>query len=353
MKKLGVFAFLISFFQIYGQAPTGYYDSATGQGYQLKTQLHNIIKNHTQKPYSSLWQLYNNDSYKDIYYENDQTLLDIYSEVPNGEDPYTYHIPANQNSGASGGEGSSYNREHLIPQSVFGSAMPMVSDAHHILPTDSFVNAQRGNLPFGNVTQTHWTSMNGSKRGSTTMSGYHGNVFEPIDEFKGDIARCFFYFATRYQDQIANWSYPMFDGSTDKVFANNFLEILLQWHLTDPVSDRERAINNRIYAFQNNRNPFVDHPDYVQLIWGDALNIYQNQLEDTIHIYPNPVNNGVLKIDSESLLGKVALYTQEGKMLYRVIVNSNYLEFRNLSKGMYLLVISNNLGRKTYKIIVN
>lgn len=342
-----------SFFTFYGQVPEGYYDSATGQGYELKTQLYHIVKNHTETTYASLWNLYNHNSYKDFYYENDQTLLDIYSEVPNGEDPYNYQIPTNQNSGISGGEGTSYNREHLIPQSIFGSAMPMMSDAHHILPADSHVNAQRGNLPFGNVIQANWVSMNGSKRGSSQMNDYVGNVFEPIDEFKGDVARSFFYFATRYQNLIPNWNYPMFDGSSNKVFKDEFLAILIHWHQIDPVSDRERAINDRIYNLQNNRNPFVDVPDYVDMIWGDELDVNQYQIQSTISIYPNPVNDGVLEIESAMSLKEVALYTKEGKMLYRIDANSNYIKFRNLSKGMYLLKINTYSTRKTYKIIVN
>src|SRR5690606_2788376 len=99
-------------------------------------------------------------------------------------------------------------------------------------------------------------------------AGYSGLVFEPIDEFKGDIARIYFYFATRYQNQISNWSsFQMFDGSSDKVFDDTFLSILLTWHQNDPVSQKEIDRNNDIYDFQNNRNPFVDHPEYVNLIW--------------------------------------------------------------------------------------
>src|SRR5690606_14328501 len=115
-------------------------------------------------------------------------------------------------------------------------------------------------------------TQNGSKLGNNLNSGYSagytGIVFEPIDEFKGDIARIYFYFVTRYQSQVSSWSaYAMFDGSSDKVLEDPFLNILMTWHQNDPVSQKEIDRNNAVFAHQNNRNPFVDHPEYVQLIW--------------------------------------------------------------------------------------
>lgn len=113
-----------------------------------------------------------------------------------------------------------------------------------------------------------YTSQNGSKLGSSSVSGYSGTVFEPVNAFKGDIARMYFYFATRYENTVAGYSYPMFDGSSNKVFTAAFLSTLLAWNAQDPVSAREIARNNAIYARQNNRNPYIDHPEYVNQIWG-------------------------------------------------------------------------------------
>jgi hypothetical protein len=143
----------------------------------------------------------------------------------------------------------------------------MVSDAHFITPTDGKVNGQRSNYPHGPVTTATWTSLNGSKLGSSTTSGYSGPIFEPINEFKGDIARMYFYFATRYENTVAGYSYAMFNGTSNQVFTTAFLNLLITWHNQDPVSSREIARNNAIYAIQNNRNPYIDHPEYVQAIW--------------------------------------------------------------------------------------
>jgi endonuclease I/chitodextrinase len=250
----------------FGQAPTGYYNTATGTGYTLKTQLYNIIKGHTDRGYSGLWTTYSTSD-RDNQYENDNTIMDIYSENPTGADPYTF-IYSTEQCGTYVNEGDCYNREHIIPQSVFGSSAPMVSDAHFIPPTDGKVNGIRSNYPHGKVATATYTSRNGGKLGSSAVSGYTGTVFEPIDAFKGDIARMYFYFATRYENTVAGYSYAMFNGTSNQVFSTAFLNMLLQWHANDPVSAREIARNNAIYARQGNRNPFIDNPNYVNLIWG-------------------------------------------------------------------------------------
>ncbi|MFV8270460.1 endonuclease [Flavobacterium sp. GT2N3] len=248
------------------QIPSGYYTTATGTSYTLKTQLYNIIKGHTDNGYSGLYTIYQTSD-RDYYYENDATILDMYSENPSGTDPYTYSAGSTQRCGTYSVEGDCYNREHIIPQSTFGSAAPMVSDAHFITPTDGKVNGQRSNYPHGPVTSPTWTSKNGSKLGSSTTAGYSGPIFEPINEFKGDIARMYFYFATRYENTVAGYSYAMFNGSSNQVFTTAFLNLLITWHNQDPVSTREIARNNAIYNSQNNRNPYIDHPEYVQSIW--------------------------------------------------------------------------------------
>ncbi|MVO10710.1 T9SS type A sorting domain-containing protein [Flavobacterium sp. TP390] len=267
MKKTNVlfFAFFIAFLS-HAQAPSGYYSSATGSGYTLKTQLYNIIKNHTDRGYSGLWTTYSTSD-RDHQNENDNTIFDLYSEIQNGKDPYNYSYGTNQ-CGTYSGEGSCYNREHMIPQSVFNSSSPMVSDAHFITPTDGYVNGIRSNYPHGKVATASRTTRNGSKLGTSAVSGYTGTVFEPVDAFKGDIARMYFYFATRYENTVSNYNYAMFNRTSNQVFTTAFLNMLLAWHAQDPVSSREIERNNAIYARQGNRNPFIDNPNYVNAIWG-------------------------------------------------------------------------------------
>ncbi len=265
-KQLTLF-FLFVISQTFGQIPAGYYDSAQGlTGYQLKTALSQIIDNHTVYSYNDLYDIYE-DSDTDNYYENDGSVLDIYSEKPNGPDAYEYQHHQNT-CGQYSGEGDCYNREHILPQSIFGSASPMKSDAHFVVPTDGYVNNRRSSYPFGEVNNPTWTSTNGSKLGANSTQGYSGTVFEPIDEFKGDIARMLFYVATRYESEIAGWgSTDMLDGTADHVFSDWFLQILMTWNNQDPVSQREIDRNNAVYNWQHNRNPFIDHPEWVDAIW--------------------------------------------------------------------------------------
>lgn len=268
MKKINtLFALLFAVFS-FGQIPNGYYSSASGSGYTLKTQLYNIIKNHSDRGYSGLWTTYSTSD-RDHQNENDNTIFDLYSENQNGTDPYNFTYGSSQ-CGTYSVEGNCYNREHMIPQSIFNSASPMVSDAHHIPPTDGKVNGIRSNYPHGKVATVITTTRNGSKLGTSAVSGYTGTVFEPVDAFKGDIARMYFYFATRYENSVGNYLYPMFNRTSNQVFSTPFLNMLLAWHAQDPVSAREIERNNAIYIRQGNRNPYIDNPSYVNAIWGGS-----------------------------------------------------------------------------------
>ena len=286
MKQFYTALLLLTSSILFAQIPTGYYSSATGTGYELKTQLYNIIDDHNDQGYNAMdgfIATYERDNYYDS--NGSSTILDIYSEIPNNgnntpNDPYNF-TPTTDECGNYSGEGDCYNKEHVIPQSVFNEQTPMRSDAHILMPTDGRVNGFRGSFPFGRVNDNDLANQNGisnptqngSKLGGNLNSGYSAGysatVFEPIDEFKGDIARIYFYFATRYEDQVGAWSaYDMFDGSTTQVLDDPFLSILMTWHMTDPVSQKEIDRNNNIYYnHQLNRNPFVDHPEWVDQIW--------------------------------------------------------------------------------------
>ena len=283
MKLRLLFVFTLFFSFSFSQIPSGYYNTATSTGYTLKTQLSNIIDDHNDQGYNAIDGFMSSYDLDNYYETGSNTILDVYSENPSSSDPYNF-TPGNDECGNYSSEGDCYNKEHVIPQSVFSSNTPMQSDAHQLLPTDGRVNGFRGNFPFGRVNDNNLVSQsgisnptqNGSKLGANLnsgySSGYSGTVFEPINEFKGDIARIYFYFITRYENQVGNWSsFAMFDGTSDQVLQTTFLSILIEWHLSDPVSQKEIDRNNNIYYnHQNNRNPFVDHPEYVSMIWNPA-----------------------------------------------------------------------------------
>ena len=285
---------------IYGQEPTGYYNNAQGlSGAELKTALYTIIKGHTPRTYSNLWTDFQSTDKKD-----NGKVWDMYSDVPGGTPAYEWTFGSDQ-CGNYNGEGSCYNREHSFPQSWFNKASPMVTDVFHIYPTDGYVNGKRGNYPFGEVTNPSWTSTNGSKLGANSTPGYSGTVFEPIDEYKGDFARTYFYMATRYENVISNWNSAVLDGSKYPVYTAWHLEMLIQWHEQDPISQKEINRNNAVYAIQHNRNPYIDHPEYIAAVWGAQTtapiigSIYTDPaspaIDEDVFVYATITDNGTVE----------------------------------------------------------
>ncbi|PWI30197.1 ribonuclease [Flavobacteriaceae bacterium LYZ1037] len=365
------------------QIPTNYYSSATGTGYALKTQLKKIIddvNDGLSTEYTSINLSYGDlyDTFelsdKDFYFENNGTLLDMYSEgviaVPgpangiNDTDSYEYtYGSAQQDDGTLGTEeGQRFNREHIIPQAVFDGDTPMKNDAHFVVPTDKYVNGRRDNFPFGVVQNATLITTNGSKLGNNLNSGYSAGytdtVFEPIDEFKGDIARMYFYFVTRYEDDMTSFNqYDMFDGSNDKCFTDTFLNILYTWHVNDPVSQREIDRNNNIDGIgnttrQRNRNPFIDNPQYVLDIWQNELTINEFEITNTIKMFPNPAKGNVVTISTNDDI-LVEVYDILGKKIksQNISSNLNKLDISRLSKGIYLVKLNSSKGSTTKKLI--
>ncbi|MBB6372272.1 endonuclease [Chryseobacterium shigense] len=297
MKRILSFFLLSSaIFLASAQAPVTYYDGTAGlTGIALKNKLSQIITDgHQAKTYNGLWTAYQTTD-RDYFYENDGTVLDIYSENPTGQDPYNYTIITNQ-CGQYNSESDCYNREHIVPQSLFDEASPMVADVNFIRATDGKVNGMRSNYPFGKVQNASFTSLNGSKLGSSASPGYGGTVFEPIDAFKGDVARMIFYFVTRYQSQLG--SFTSANGTGDMLGTTAFpglqtweLDQLRAWHISDPVSSAEIARNNATYEYQQNKNPFIDHPEFVELIWGSAVADTQSPTAATNLVAQNPTSS--------------------------------------------------------------
>jgi endonuclease I len=284
MKKFLFFGFLIPFFA-FSQVPAGYYDGTAGlTGYALKTKLSEIISRNYNWNYGDLPGYYNQTDL-DKYYDHDVTnttlLLDIYSEIPLGPDAYEY--TTSQLIGPALAEGMGYNREHILPQSTFDSYYPMYSDLHFVIPTDARINQLRSNYPHavGGGT-THYTFSNTSKimNDNTAGYGYTGRVYEPIDAFKGDVARIILYFAVRYETKLGSFNYAQgtgpandtnpFNGTAEYAFDPGYLEMLKLWHANDPVSTREIDRNNAVFNLQKNRNPFIDNPGWVNIIWSET-----------------------------------------------------------------------------------
>lgn len=318
MKKFTslVLAFLFSL--TFAQAPANYYNGTSGlTGAALKTKLSQIITAGAQdNGYGGLYDGYPTTD-RDHFYENDGSVLDMYSENPTGPDPYNYQHGVKK-CGNYSAEGDCYNREHVVPQSFFNSRPPMVSDIHFIRPTDGKVNGMRSNYPFGAVTNPSFTSKNGTKVGPSSSAGYGGTVCEPIDEFKGDIARMIFYFVTRYESQLSTFATGnMLGGSAYPGLQAWERDVLLSWATQDPVSPTEIERNNASYVFQKNRNPFIDHPEWVQQIWGTQ--VVDNEAPST------PTNLAVTSTSTSSAnLTWTASIDNIAVSYYRIFVNGNF-----------------------------
>ena len=250
-----------SFTATLAEIPDGYYRTAENQGGKnLLLKLHDIIDGHHDVGYDGLWQVYYTSDVRE-----DGTLWDMYS---------TKHWQwGNKQCGNYKVVGDCYNREHSFPKSWFSEGSPMKSDAFHVYPTDGKVNGQRSNYPYGECANGTTLAANGSVKplgrlGSCTFPGYTGTVFEPDDEYKGDFARTYFYMATRYNDKVAGWSSPMLAGNNYPAYTTWAVNLLLKWHEQDPVSDKEVKRNDAVYVYQGNRNPYIDHPELVDYIWG-------------------------------------------------------------------------------------
>ncbi len=268
--------------------PPGYYNAAAGLTCApLKTAVSTIITTgHTQNNYGGLdniEMLTTDDRLNDA---GTATIVwDMYSDNPNGADPYTFTFAQFNVGSSSDGEGNGWNKEHSFPNSWFSASSSTANfpgaDLYHLYPTDMDVNGLRSNYPYGKVATATTTTANGSKLGSSALvfPGYSGPVFEPIDAYKGDLARATLYMVTRYQAEQPTWENlqaggdVVMDGTTYPSVEINYLKMLIQWHNQDPVSTKETDRNNTVYAFQGNRNPFVDHPEYVGQIWSSTCGL--------------------------------------------------------------------------------
>ena len=246
--------------------PSDYYVNALNKGDQaLLTALHNIITSHTNIGYDGLW-----DAYADTDTDPNGYYIDMYSTY----DKYTY----SDKCGSYSNIGDCINREHSVPKSWWGGGkQPQYSDIFNIVPTDGYVNNQRSNYPYGvcegGVRLTNGQYVAKGRKGTSTHAGYTGVVFEPDDEYKGDFARAYFYMAACYNDVISNWTQSggsvFFAGNSYPVFTTYAINLLMEWHRLDPVSEKETTRNCYAHSWQGNRNPFIDHPELAEHIWGN------------------------------------------------------------------------------------
>ncbi|MBS1494209.1 MAG: endonuclease [Bacteroidetes bacterium] len=206
----------------------------------IDEELKTALKNFTTTGYITLgYNVARDRMYESIDdYDNNDTLECVYT----GRRAY---VPNRAGAG-----NVNFNCEHTWPQSFFNSNDPMVSDVNHLFPTDDAANNARSNYPFGFVLTNITFNVGGSKLGKDFEGA---TVFEARDKHKGNVARALFYFAVKYGNQGG------FTGGKQE-------DVLRQWNLIDTVDAHERTRNDRIKQYLNVRNPFIDHPEFIDRI---------------------------------------------------------------------------------------
>ena len=352
MKKLFFILLLVPATLAFAAAPTTYYDSAEGQSSDnLRYALQSIIDGHTVVSYAGLY-----DVYKTSDNTADGKVWDMYSTCT-----WTH---GQKKCGSYSNVCDCYNREHSVPQSWFGEASPMVSDAFHVYPTDGLVNNQRGNLQFGEC--ANGTSLGGKalgKAGQSTFPGYTSlTVFEPHDDYKGDFARTYFYMATRYADICGGWGNAFNAVASNSGLSKYSIALFLKWHREDPVSQKEITRNDAVYAKQHNRNPFIDYPMLAEFIWGTqkgqpwyktSTPIDQVEMQ-WLSVSPNPAVDYLLVSADGVDQMSYQLVDLSGKMLQSGRVNAgDQISVTDLSNGIYLLKVEAGAKTTVQKVVVN
>jgi len=270
MKKHFLLLFigiLSSIFSLFAQIPVGYYDAAHGKSEaELKTAMHQIIRNFINLDFDGFTATFWGENYfRRTDWHPDGHFWDMYSN----ERRVVYNSAV-------------MDREHAMPRSWWRNTSidnhgRANSDLHNLFPSDAAANRAKSNWPLGEVAENAIIFNNGVTRvGSSAIaiSGFSGRVFEPTDEYKGDFARTFLYMVTSYQDYANRWTTNesatmIIPNNTFPTLTDYAINLLLEWHRNDPVSQKERNRNDSVFVLQQNRNPFIDFPDLVEYIWGN------------------------------------------------------------------------------------
>ena len=242
-----------------------YYDSVTGlSGPTLKDGLHQIIRHSLRLNFNQIWTQLK-------YTDQDPAHPDKVIMV------YTDRSLSNTAVGDKESGLIEWNREHVWAKARgFPRAdMPAYSDLHHLRPCEASINRARGSMMFGDA--AHGQEL--AEAPGAYIDVNHA-LFQPPNKVKGDIARVLFYMDVRYQGDVAKEtdlrlvekvpanSVHGVDANGNGYFGN--VSTLMRWHIEDPVDDHERVRNERVFELQRNRNPFIDHPEFANLIYLDA-----------------------------------------------------------------------------------
>jgi len=286
----------------YSTSASTYYNGITAtSGTELLGQLHDLITT-THQTFTT--------------YDDCKNPTYVYATDGNPSDSnYDYEFYSQANIGSAWGAGAqgTWNREHVWCQSltIYNSVQLWGetgggSDLHHLRPVESGLNSARNNSPYGLVSLHNSTTelyYEDSSNVNVALGGWKtGDVFEPLDAVKGDVARIIMYVYTHYN------TYANVGGTTNGSGSSSYYgtlpvtnivnttsgteeaawDLLLSWNTSDPVDARENRRNEACATYQGNRNPFIDNSTYADAIWGDGTTGVQlNVTPATLSLSPS------------------------------------------------------------------
>lgn len=311
----------------FAQIPPGYYEDAEGlKGEALKTALHNIIDNHTEYSYNDL---------------RDFILRETDEDPDNSNNVILLYTGRSQHKDTFGGGADDWNREHVWAKSHgdFGNTPPCGTDAHHIRPTDASVNSARGNKDFDN---------GGVEHSEAQGNYYTSSTWEPRDAVKGDVARMIFYMEVRYEGGSGELDLEVVDYvNTSPEPEHGKYSTLYEWHQQDPPDAFEINRNEVIYSYQGNRNPFIDHPEFLINIYEPTIGTQENTSTNQIVVFPNPTSDfiSISNISSDLKNWEISITNMYGQKVRNGIgydnASMNNIDVSYLPNGIYILSLIN------------
>jgi endonuclease I len=247
--------------------PAGYYQNATNKtGFALRAALHEIINDHTVIPY-----------FHGFFFDTSDALRTLDQDPQNPANVFLIYAQRSEPTNTFG-LAAGWNREHLWPNSYgLDDVEPAYSDLFNLRAEDATVNSDRGNLYF-DTSDTNTTAYRFPAHTEATQCSKDADSWEPPANARGDIARSLFYMDVRYEGDRTNELQLRLTDAASKINNTNSimgkLSTLLRWHEADPVDAPERRRNDLIYErYQHNRNPFIDHPEWVNAVFRPTLSI--------------------------------------------------------------------------------
>ncbi len=355
---------------VHADPPPGYYATADiSTPETLRDSVHDIIDDHTKIPYtSSSTDTWNVLEFADEDPYNSSRVLDVYRNAT-----YT----------KQGGGNSYYNREHSWPNSYGfpddGSSNKPYTDCHHLFICNISYNSSRGNLYYDDCVSGCTSYSAEYYDGQSGTNRRDSNSWETWQGRKGDVARAMFYMDVRYEgdsgsepDLILTDNASLIQtsgGNNASVAYMGLLQTLLEWHLDDPVDDKERVRNDAVHTYQGNRNPFIDHPEWVAYIFDDGAvdTPAVASLGPVIaSVHPNPFNprttvaydvadSGAVRLEIYAPTGRrvrtlVDGFRPEGS--HTAIWDGTNEQGLRVSSGVYFLMLRGAAGADMRKLVM-